>query len=73
MILPCDAVDTFHRHTLNRNQQSFQCCEKLFGKITLNVFLNEDLINFFSSLNGLYDGTDAENHFTFIGHCNFEL
>ena len=69
MILPGDTVDTLHRNTLNGYQRTFQSCKKLLGKITLNIFLHEDLIYLFSSLKGFYHGTNAENHFTFIYHC----
>ena len=68
MIFPGDTVNTLHRNTLNGYQQTFQSCKKFFGKITLNVFLYQNLINLFTSLNGLYHGTNAENHFTFIKH-----
>ncbi|EXY31877.1 hypothetical protein M080_5839, partial [Bacteroides fragilis str. 3397 T10] len=36
MIFPGNAVDTFHRNTLNRYQQPFQSSKQFFGKITLN-------------------------------------
>ena len=66
MIFPGNTVDTLYRNTLNRYQRTFQSCKKLLGKITLNIFLHEDLIYLFSSLKGFYHGTNAENHFTFI-------
>ena len=73
MILAGDAVDTLYRNTLNRNQQTIQSRKQLFGKFTLNVFLHKDFINLFSSLNGFYHGTNAENHFTFIYHRGYLL
>ena len=68
MILLGDAVDAFYRHTLHWDECIFQCCQQFFRQVALNVFLDKNLIDFFSRLYSFNNGSCAEYHFILFKH-----
>ena len=61
MVLACDAVQTFARHALYNDSVLSRQFKKLCGEIAGQVFLHHDLVDLFSGLYGLDNGSDAED------------
>ena len=66
MILACQTVETFGRHTLYRYVTSFQNFKQFTRQVSLQFTFYQYFINLLIGLDCLDHGTDAEHHFVFF-------
>ena len=66
MILACQTVETFGRHTLYRYVTSFQNFKQFTRQVSLQFTFHQYFINLLIGLDCLDHGTDAEHHFVFF-------
>ena len=66
MILTCQTVETFGRHTLYRYITSFQNFKQFTRQVSLQFTFHQYFINLLIGLDCLDHGTDAEHHFVFF-------